>query len=75
MAGRNMQIKGLRHTYPRRNDHDGLRIDELRLGKVSDVETAVKTGLTDTDRSTDVGGRRRRDRNEYHDDEENVFHA
>ena len=36
-------------------DHNGTRKNDLRLWKVSDIETTIKTWLTDADRYADVG--------------------
>jgi len=44
MSGRNVHVDRLRDNGDRRLDHNGLRIDDLRLGKISDVDMAVKTG-------------------------------
>lgn len=38
-------------------DDDGLCINKFRLRIVTDVNTAIKTGLTDTDGHSDIGGR------------------
>ena len=62
MTWRNAQIDGLLgNPAPRRLNHDGLCVDDLRFRIVTDVDVAVESGLTDRDRYTDVR-RLRRDR-------------
>ena len=51
VSRRNMEInwRRRRHTHMGGNDHNGIGIDELWPWNVSDVDLAIKTGLTDTD--------------------------
>jgi hypothetical protein len=50
-------------------DHDGSRVNELRLRIVSDVDAAIKAGLADTDGHTDIGSVCRASDKGYHDGE------
>jgi len=56
MTGRHVQVHRLINNAGRSGvDHDGSRINDFRLGIVSDVNAAIKTGLADADRHTDIG--------------------
>ena len=45
-----------RNEFRRLLDHHGLRIDQLRLRKVADIDLAEESGLADTDRHAYVAG-------------------
>jgi hypothetical protein len=55
--------------------HDGSRINDFRLGIVSDVNAAIKTGLADADRDTDIGCLRRDGKKDDHHGEQKMFHT
>src|SRR5574340_561188 len=46
--------RGLDHAGRWRLDHNRSPINDLRLREVTDIDTAVKTRLTDADRYTDI---------------------
>jgi hypothetical protein len=57
MTGRYTHIDWLINDTDRYGmDHDRSCVNEFRLGKAPDVNAAVKAGLGDTDRHTDIGG-------------------
>jgi len=55
MAGRYVQVDRLIDN-PCRScmNHDGFCVNEFRLRIISDVNAAIKAGLTDTDRHPDI---------------------
>jgi len=56
MARRHVQVHRLiNNTGRSMPNHDGLCVYEFGLRKVSDVNAAIKTGLADADRHTDIG--------------------
>jgi hypothetical protein len=57
MTGRYVHVDGLiDNTGGNRMNHDGLRVDDLRLRIIVDVNAAIESGLADTDRNPDIGG-------------------
>ena len=56
MPGRYVHVDRLINNSCRRgSNHDGSFVNQFRLWIVSDVNAAIKTGLADTDRHTDIG--------------------
>ncbi len=45
------------HAQGHRLDHDRLRVDQLRLREVADVDAAIEARLADLHRYTDIGGK------------------
>ena len=58
VPGRHVKVnRRSRNEFRRLPDHHGLRIDQLRLGSVADVDLTEESGLADSDRHTDVAGK------------------
>lgn len=56
MTGRDVQVSWLINNTGRRSlNHDGFRVNELGLRKVSNVNTAIEAGLADADGHADIG--------------------
>jgi len=50
VSGRHMQVeRRMHHAHRHGADHNRLWIDDLRPGKVSNVDLAIETRLTDAD--------------------------
>ena len=76
MTGRHVQVNRLiDNTGRSMPNHDGLCVNELGLRVVSDVNAAIKAGLADADRHTDIGCLCRDGKKNYHDGGQKMFHA
>jgi hypothetical protein len=76
MAGRYTHIDRLIYdSGGHRLNHDGFCVNEFGLRCVSDVDAAVKTGLADAYRYTNIGSLHGGGKKDYHDGEQKMFHA
>jgi hypothetical protein len=75
MTGRYVQVDWLIRSTGTLSNHDRSRVNEFGLRSVSNVNAAIKSWLADADRHTDISCLCRDGKKDYHDGEQNMFHA
>jgi len=76
MTGRNMQVnRRSRHIIRSPRDDDRLRVDDRRVGNITDVNLPIQSGLSEADGNPNIATERRCRKGSQQDGIESLVHA